>query len=679
MSITVGNIVSGITALTLNNNGDTVIFVEGHEDATAYQAPSGVTYGGVAMHRISLAEDSGDQRGNSGWILTVGQGAPTGSNAFAITYADTGLGPTFIAAAFSGVSQSTPTDVFRFFEGTGTAATVSTIVPNPTGLVLGMCSSQSAITAAGTQTNIATVTNLTSDSLSFDYIPGSTADATFNWTIGGFQPWSATAINLLPSIVARPALYNPYYPKPPIGAPEVYPNLSRTTLVPPPPSRLPLLGHTQDWPDTPRFNPEVTAFMLVTTVNQPAVVSINTTRPALYNPFYGKSPVGAPEVYPNLLLSTLAPLSPLTPNVLPLHQSAPQIIQRPQVDIYPNLLQNTLVPVGTPKFRQLSDSAPVIVQRPQVDVYPNLAQSTLTPSAALTRPPLVFWPQQRVQAPQVDRYPNLLITTLVPTGTPAKRQLSDSAPPIIQRPQVDLYPNLTITTFRSFSPLTAGTLSTSAPYKAPPPGIDFYPNLLESTLRPPGTPKFQTLDVSAPRVWIPPQVDVYPPLTTTTLFPVPSLLSVGRIDASAPYKAPALGVQPAPPNLLENTLQPLPAALIGRRWDWPATIVIKRPIVDLYPNLLDSTLKPAGTPVRTPPSFDRAPSIVGPPQVDFYPNLLQTTLVPPPAPPGQLPTVPIGRYLTIPAMRVELSTGKMYVALSKPSMYVSFTHAGYIA
>jgi hypothetical protein len=297
----------------------------------------------------------------------------------------------------------------------------------------------------------------------------------------------------------------------------------------------------------------------------------------------------------------------------------------------------------------------------------------------LTRPPLIFTPQQKTQFPQVDRYPNLSITTLTVPGTPKVRQQTDSAPTVIQRPQVDVYPNLLETTFRNFSPLQAGTLSTSAPYRAPPPGIDVYSNLLETTLKPPGTPSFLRATDSAPQVRIPPQVDVYPNLITNTLFPVPFLLGVGRIDASAPYKAPSLGVQPAPPNLLETTLTPVPPNLTGRRWDWPAPVIIKRPQVDIYPNLLGTTLKRPGTPPPFSLDLTRLPAATAAPKVDAYPNLLTTTLQPTPTPPTIVPTTPVGRYLSGPTLTVELQTGQLFVVLSKGIMYCQLSHAGYVA
>ena len=623
-----------------------------------------------------------------------------------------------LPVAFTGQLQNGPTGTDSVSSGT-----VSTTVPT----FCWALSRETANTGVGDAPNVGTGFTLDLETWNVDAlgnsattefkasVPAGTNSATFTPVNPGPDNFTTLGVWLAESDLARPALYNPYYAKRPLNAPDVYPDLLGTTLKSS--STLPgPLGHVnKDWPDTPRFAPESTAFMLVTTIGGSATpASTNVTRPPLMFAAGMKSPLGSVDVYPNLLAGPLRPVVHAVGAVL--SASAPYSAPKPGVDVFPNLLNTTLKASATaPKTVQLSASAPRVQQTNFADAYPNLSGATLargvlsTTIQQLSMPaPVQKWP------PGVDVYPNLSGTTLVPGTHINSAQLSVSAPPLKWPPGVDVYPNLLATTLNSAAALRLATqLSASAPYRAPPPGIDVLPNLLTTTLAASTTPpKVVRLDTSAPSRWIPPQVDAYPNLITTTLHPVPAALSALRVDASAPAQKwpPSVDVYP---NLLATLLKPVPAPLSFGRLDASAPYKWPKTQVDVYPDLLNTTL---ARPFVTVRKLDTsAPFKYAPLTVDTYPNLLGTTLVvalalppgsqlsdstpelgfsrlgidvypslfattgptPPPAP--VFPVQFAGRYLTHARLQVQLSHPRLSVQLYTSKIRISLSRAGYVA
>ena len=721
MGITVGNAVGGATLTSFNNNGDTVVVFEGHFTSNP-TPPSSVTYGGVAMTMLySVVDSATSSFETSAWILTNEQGAPTGVNAVVVTQNDFSASQIFVGAtAFSGVNQISPARTASTANSGSTTAATVTPIQAVNDLVVGSVYTFSSSVSAGFGvTQYATHTTATITGASGG-IAGSGSGAALSWTLTGTvsgDNWVIGAAALIPAAITRPPLYNVLQKKSPLGHVENYPNLLGSTLKPATVLPMPLSSRNKDFPDAINRGPENTAFMLVTTFGSsaPAPPSTNLTRPPLLVNQQIKRPIGAPDVFPNLLVNTLKQAGTTSVGSFFASASAPAAKPLVQIDCYPNLSVTTLTAAATPKFIRLSDSAPRDRRLTQVDVYPNLMSSGLKPGAfSLTTSRLSDSAPYRKWPPGVDVYPNLLATTLIAAPTTLTR------PPLfvnqqIKRPlsSVDVFPNLTATTLGLKTPSVVQH-GASAPQRWIPPQVDVYPNLLGTTLAPSATaPKVLRQDASAPSRWIPPQVDVYPPLSTTTLNPVPAPLSASRADASAPYRKPPPAVD-IYPNLLLTTLHPIPAPLSSGRLDSSAPYKWPKTQVDVYPNLLDTNLAQPFTTVRKQDSS--APFKFAPLTVDAYPNLLGLTLAPPsalppgtqlsasapivwtpelrvdifpnligligPTPPPPTPVFPLrfaGRYLTHAHLRVQQSRPCLYARLSTGQLRVSLSRAGYLA
>lgn len=115
-AITIGNTctvaASGGNSLTcsLNNNGDTVRVALGIYESG--DIVTGVTYGGVAMTKVYETAHTGAGLADYDYILTVGQGAPTGTNAVVISTSTSITLAGASAHSYTGVNQSTPTRAY---------------------------------------------------------------------------------------------------------------------------------------------------------------------------------------------------------------------------------------------------------------------------------------------------------------------------------------------------------------------------------------------------------------------------------------------------------------------------------------------------------------------------------------------------------------------------------------
>jgi hypothetical protein len=188
---TVGNVgtphnVNGATSNTgtLNNNGDTVIVWEFNFSSGGAQAPTGVTYAGVAMTRINPGGEANGNFSWSEWILPVGA-THQGSNNIVASYAATAV-TSVVGISYIGVNQSTPNRTATVTVSSSTASAAVTPATQSAGdLVVaqgwGFASTQ---TPGGSQTEDSSNANVLTNGWSVG-VDHASQPAAFTWTGGG--------------------------------------------------------------------------------------------------------------------------------------------------------------------------------------------------------------------------------------------------------------------------------------------------------------------------------------------------------------------------------------------------------------------------------------------------------------------------------------------------------------
>ena len=322
----------------------------------------------------------------------------------------------------------------------------------------------------------------------------------------------------------------------------------------------------------------------------------------------------------------------------PLIISAPPGGRISAPDIFPNLLLTTLllVPIGLPlSAGRVDASAPAIKAPVRIDDFVKRPSQQLgiNPNAFIQR--LDASAPQAKYAVQVDRAP-WPITLGVVTTLPAVHGLSASAP----RTKID------VTAFMRVS-----TILPTPPFVIPPDNSQFQPKYsvfdtnaatqrsLALGINPDAF--IQRLDAGAPFPKYQVQLDRYPNLTTLTLAPTVNVIPQGKqlsvLQLQVKY---AVEVDPAP-YPLGLAPAPLIPPLVGRL-SVSAPTVKYQPQVDVYPRLL---LYLPGPPLPAGKVSGRSidtelPQLKYAVQVDRYPDLLATTLhpreVPVPLPLGLL-------------------------------------------
>jgi hypothetical protein len=237
----------------------------------------------------------------------------------------------------------------------------------------------------------------------------------------------------------------------------------------------------------------------------------NILRNALVMPTPPRGRIGSPDVFPNLLISTLALAAVALPIGQQLFASAPQAKYQTQVDISPNtLLRGIPQPFPFNQFIQESSKPRYAVT---VDQYPN------TILRGIPQPfPLITPDTQAVKQKwnvELDQYPNTVLRG-IPQPFPFNQFIQESAKPR-WNVELDQYPNLLLgplalagaalppgyrTDFAEFQPkyavqvdLTPNTILRGIPQPIPfnlftweetkpkyGTTVDQYPNLLLSTL-----------------------------------------------------------------------------------------------------------------------------------------------------------------------------------------------------
>ena len=190
MAITVGNsafnnATASPNTVSLNNNGDTVIGWEWSFSGGGPLVPTSVTYGGVAMTLVSSSS-----LGNfswSEWILTVGQGALTGTNNMVATYASNPNTTSIAGVAYTGVNQTTPNRAATNNSSTGSSNPSVTPATQSTG---DLCVAQgltyaTTITSGGSQTQDVSNQNTAGLTGSQSVDHAAAPSAAFTWTGGG--------------------------------------------------------------------------------------------------------------------------------------------------------------------------------------------------------------------------------------------------------------------------------------------------------------------------------------------------------------------------------------------------------------------------------------------------------------------------------------------------------------
>lgn len=204
-----------------------------------------------------------------------------------------------------------------------------------------------------------------------------------------------------------------------------------------------------------------------------------------------KRQIGSVDVYPNLLVTTLAVVAVSLPPGKPYSESAPQqkrvlVVDHvrpitlginpspqavqwsqsappPKAPVYV-LAQPNYLPLGinpNPQSRQVSDSAPPRKYAVTVDPQPNLSVTTLFPVAAQAPfVPVDFSQTQRKYEVFADVPGRPLTLGINPN--PRATSWSDSAPPPKYQVQVDVYPNQQTTLFFVAPTFPAGTIYTES-------------------------------------------------------------------------------------------------------------------------------------------------------------------------------------------------------------------------